>query len=50
MTFLALSTKKLEVSVTHGDGVDALAWSPDGKHLASGGKTPAVIMWTLALN
>lgn len=45
-----LATKKLEVSVMHGDGVDALAWSPDGKHLASGGKTPAVIMWTLALD
>jgi WD40 repeat protein len=44
-----LNSRAQEASVTHGDGVDAVAWSPDGTRLASGGKTPAVILWNASL-
>lgn len=35
----------LHVLEGHGDGVDGLAWSPDGKHLASAGLDSKVCFW-----
>ncbi len=42
------NTHDVELSVTH-PGVQAVAWSPDGTSLASGGTSPQVALWQLVL-
>lgn len=43
-----VKTKTMDVSVTDGDAVDTIAWSPDGTKLAAGGKR-TLIVWSLAV-
>jgi RNA polymerase sigma factor (sigma-70 family) len=46
--FDAASGKEIRRLVGHADKVTALAFTPDGKHLASGGRDKAVMLWDVA--